>query len=409
VQDKQLYQQSLGLTEPWFVEQVELDVEQQRVDVWVNHRTHATWSCPQCGHKAALYDHVQERTWRHLDTCQFQTVLHARIPRANCSQHGVLRVSVPWAQGRSRLTMLFEHWIIDVLQQCRTVTGACNLLNLNWEQAWGVMQRAVERGQARKQPQAIAHLGVDEKAFRKGHSYMTVVCDLDRSAVEYVAEDRTSESLAEYYRSLSPQHLNAIEAVAMDMWNPYVRATLDCVPLAADKIVYDRFHIMNHMNDAVNKVRVQEHRVLTSQGDDALKGTKYWWLYTYDHVPDKYLRAFESVRDQNLRTSRAWAIKETLRNLWEYRSVAWARKFFKHWFGWARRSRLSPVKDIAAMLKRRLANILTYCDHQITNAVAEGLNSKIMAIKRLAGGYRNKENFKTAIYFFCGQLDLYPR
>ena len=127
------------------------------------------------------------------------------------------------------------------------------------------------------------------------------------------------------------------------------------------------------------------------------------------HVPDKYLRAFESVRDQNLRTSRAWAIKETLRNLWEYRSVAWARKFFKHWFGWARRSRLSPVKDIAAMLKRRLANILTYCDHQITNAVAEGLNSKIMAIKRLAGGYRNKENFKTAIYFFCGQLDLYPR
>ena len=281
MQDKQLYQQSLGLTEPWFVEQVELDVEQQRVDVWVNHRTHSTWSCPQCGHKAALYDHVQKQTWRHLDTCQFQTVLHARLPRANCSEHGVLRVSVPWAQGRSRLTMLFEHWIIDVLQQCRTVTGACNFLNLNWEQAWGVMQRAVERGQARKQPQVIAHLGVDEKAFRKGHSYMTVVCDLDRSAVEYVAEDRTSESLAEYYRSLSPQHLNAIEAVAMDMWNPYVRATLDCVPLAADKIVYDRFHIMNHMNDAVNKVRVQEHRVLTSQGDDALKGTKYWWLYTY--------------------------------------------------------------------------------------------------------------------------------
>jgi transposase len=321
----------------------------------------------------------------------------------------VLRVSVPWAEGRSRLTVLFERWIIDVLQQCRTVTGVCNLLGVSWDQAWGVMQRAVARGQARKQPQAIAHVGVDEKAFRKGHSYMTVVCDLDRSTVEYVAEDRTSESLSAYYRSLSPQHLDAIEALAMDMWDPYVRATLDYVPLAADKIVYDRFHIMKHMNDAVDKVRLQEHRVLSSQGNDALKGSKHWWLYTYDHVPDKYLRAFEAVRAQNLRTSRAWAIKETLRDLWTYASPTWARKFFKHWFGWARRSRLSPVKKVAAMLKRRLDNILTYCHHQITNAVAEGLNSKIMAIKRLAGGYRNKENFKIAIYFFCGGLDLYPR
>jgi len=300
MQDKQLYQQILGLTEPWFVERVELDVAQQQVDVWVEHRPEATWSCPKCGDKAALYDHVEPRSWRHLDTCQFQTVLHARTPRVNFSEHGVLRASVPWAEGRSRFTLLFERWIIDVLKECRNVTGTCRLLGVSWDEAWGVMQRAVSRGQARKQPRAIAHVGVDEKAFRKGHSYMTVVCDLDQSTVEYVAENRTTESLSGYFRSLSPEHLHAIEAVAMDMWDAYVRATVDYVPLAADKIVFDRFHIMKHMNDALNKVRLQEHRVLSSEGNDVLKGTKHWWLYTYDNVPDKNLRAFEAF---GIRTS----------------------------------------------------------------------------------------------------------
>lgn len=163
------------------------------------------------------------------------------------------------------------------------------------------------------------------------------------------------------------------------------------------------------MNNAVNKVRVAEHRDLSTKGDATLKGTKHWWLYNYANVPDKYLRKFEAVRDHNLRTSRAWAIKETLRDLWTYVSPTWARKFFARWFGWARRSKLKPVKQVAAMLERRLANILTYCQHQLTNAVAEGLNSKIMSIKRMAGGFRNKEHFKTAIYFYCGGLDLHPR
>ena len=409
MQDKQLYEQVLGLTAPWFVQRVKLDVSQYRVDISVNHRPEVRWSCPTCGDEVPLYDHVEERVWRHLDTCQFQTFIHSRMPRVNCSEHGVLRVSVPWAQGRSRFTLLFERLIIDVLQQCHTVTGACHLLGVSWDEAWGVMQRAVIRGQARKQSHPIRHLGVDEKAFRKGHSYMTVVCDLNRSTVEYVAEDRTTESLSGYFRSLPSEHLHAIEAIAMDMWDPYVQAIYDWVPLALEKLVYDRYHIMKHMNEAVDKVRLAEHRTLSAQGDDTLKGTKHWWLYTYANVPDKYLRAFESVRDQNLRTSRAWAIKETLRDLWTYVSPPWAGKFFANWFGWARRSQLTPIKEVAAMLKRRVDNVLTYCTHQITNAVAEGLNSKIMAIKRMAGGYRNKENFKTAIYFFCSGLDLYPR
>jgi len=409
MRDTELYQRVLGLTEPWSVERVDLNVVSRRVDVWVEHAAGVSWPCPQCRQLLAGYDHAEERIWRHLDTCQFETYVHARIPRVQCPTHGVLNVAVPWAEARSRFTLLMECLIINVLRECSTVSGACTLVNISWDEAFGVMQRAVARGQARKQDLPIAHLGVDEKAFRKGHSYMTVVCDLDRSTVEYVAEDRTTESLAGYYRSLPVERRQGIEAVAMDMWEAYVKATLEAVPLAADKIVFDRFHIMQHLNDAVDKVRRQEHRTLSAEGCDTLKGTKYWWLYGYENVPDKHLRAFEAVRDQNLKTSRAWAIKETLRELWDYRSVAWARKFFKRWFGWARRSKLTPIKKVAAMLARHLENVLTYCTHRITNGVAEGLNSKIMTIKRKACGYRNRENFKTAIYFFCGGLDLYPR
>jgi transposase len=304
---------------------------------------------------------------------------------------------------------MMECLIIDVLKQCATVTGTCDLLRINWDEAFGVMERAVARGQARKQEVPVGHLGVDEKAYRKGHSYMTVVCDLDQSTVEYVAEHRKAESLAGYFQSLTSKQLNGIEAVAMDMWDPYVKATLESVPLAKDKIVFDRFHIMKNMNTAVDTVRKQEHRTLKAQDDDTLKGTKYLWLYAYENIPDRRVDEFESIKEGKLKTARAWAIKEGLRDLWDYCSKGWARRYFKGWYAWAVRSRLQPIKKVARMLHDHLEMILNYCKHRITNGVAEGLNSKIMSIKRRACGYRNKENFKTSIYFFCGGLDLYPR
>ena len=408
MRDTQLYQQILGLVDPWFVSKVELKLAEERVDIHVEHRKDAGWECPVCGKPVGLYDHTEERVWRHLDSCQLKTYLHARVPRTSCLEHGIRKVKLPWAETRSRFTLLMERMIIDVILQCSTISGACAIMRVSWEEAFGVMQRAVMRGQERKQATVIRHVGVDEKAFRKGHSYMTVVCDLDRATVQHVAEDRTIESLAGYYSSLTDEQREGIEAVAMDMWEPYVQATLAGLPQAADKIVFDRFHIIKHMNDAVDRVRLAEHRNLTRLGIDTLKGTKHWWLYAAENLPDRYRADFAEVRARTLETSRAWAIKETLRSLWSYRSVTWARKFFDKWFGWAKRCQLSPVKKVADMIKSHVGNVLSYCRHRITNGVAEGLNSKIMSIKRKCCGFRNVENFKTAIYFHCGGLDLYP-
>jgi len=408
MRDTQLYQQILGLVDPWFVDRVELNTSDSRVDIFVEHRPDATWTCPVCGGPAGVYDHTEQRVWRHLDTCQLKTYLHARVPRTGCGEHGIHKVKVPWAETRSRFTLLMERMIIDVIRQCSTISGACAVTRVSWDEAFGVMQRAVMRGRERKEATVVKHVGVDEKAFRKGHSYLTVVCDLQRSTVEHVAEDRTTESLAAYYAALTPTQREGIEAVAMDMWEPYVQATLAGLPLAAEKIVFDRFHIMKQMNHAVDRVRLGEHRRLSSWGCDLLKGTKHWWLYAAENLPDRWRADFAEVKHRNLQTARAWAIKETLRGLWAYRSETWAGKFFARWFGWAKRSKLTPVKKVADMIRSRVANVLSYCRHPITNGVAEGINSKIMTIKRKCCGFRNVENFKTAIYFHCGGLELYP-
>ena len=407
--DTELYRQILGLEKPWFVSKVELDIGKQEVSVWVEHEPAVRWPCPECQRELACRDHAEERVWRHLDTCQFRTLLHGRVPRVDCPEHGVLQVKVPWAESRARFTLLMERFIIDVLQQCANLTAAQRILRVSWDEAWGVMDRAVARGLRRKKARAIPYLGVDEKAFRKGHQYMTVVCDLERSTVEHIAEDRKTESLASFYGRLTPKQRRGVQAVAMDMWTPYVEATVQGLPDGEEKIVFDRFHIMGHMGKAVDTVRRQEHRALMAVEDETLKGTKYLWLYNEDNVPEGKRSLFETLRGLHLKVGRAWALKESLRCLWTYLREGMARRFFKQWFWWATHSRLKPVARVAQMFRRHLDHIVTYCRHPITNGVAEGLNSKIMTIKRRACGFRNKHHFKTSVYFYCGGLDLYPR
>jgi transposase len=408
MKDVELYARILGLAAPWSVQNVELKTSESRVDIWLEHEPRVAWACPECGLQLPCRDHAEERTWRHLDTCQFKTFLHARIPRVDCPVHGARQVSIPWAEPRSRFTLLMERFVIDVITECATIDGARRLVRLSWDETMGVMARAVRRGKARKERRKISYIGVDEKAFRKGHNYMTVVCDLIRGTVEHVADDRKKSSLEEYFDTLSETQVASIKAVSMDMWQPYFLATMGRVPDAARKIVFDRFHIMQHTCKAVDKVRRQENKALAAEGDNILKGSKYLWLYSLENMPDKHRPRFESLKASSLKTGKAWAMKESLRGLWEYLSPGWAKRFLKKWCSWAKRSKLEPMKKVANMLLDHADNIVTFCDHRRTNATAEGLNSRIMAIKRRACGYRNRDNFKMAIYFFCGGLSLYP-
>lgn len=251
-------------------------------------------------------------------------------------------------------------------------------------------------------------MGVDEKAFRKGHKYLTLVNDLTRNRVLYVAEDREQSSLDGFWETITPQQLDSIEAVAMDMWDPYVASVQGHLPDAEKKIVFDKFHIAQHLGDGVDRVRRQEHKLLKAQGDETLTGTKYDWLRNPVTMDENQRREFAQLRRSNLKTARAWALKEHGMALYNYVYEKPARNHFQWWYSWAIRSRLEPMKEKARMLKRRFENVITYLRHQITNAASESLNAKIQWVKYTARGYRNKHNFITAIYFHCGGLDLSP-
>jgi transposase len=297
--------------------------------------------------------------------------------------------------------------VIDLLKEC-SIEAVSRLLALTWDQGWGVMDRAVRRGLGRKEHRIPERIGVDEKSFAKRHKYETLVYDLDRRCVEYVADGRKEESLAQYYRQFNKEELRQIKVVAMDMWEPYIGATKAHVPRAPGKIVFDKFHVVQYVTKAVDKVRKAENSELAERGLDCLKNTKWLWLANEENIPEWRRGEFEELKNKDLKVARAWSIKENLRHFWNFKTKSAAKKFFKKWYFWATHSRLKPMIDAAKTLKRHLQNILTYFTHRVTNALGESINSKIEKIKKTACGYRNRDHYKIAIYFHCGGLDLYP-
>ena len=403
---QQHYALLLGVHSPWQIKNVDLKLEEKLVEIQLAWEWGSAGQCPECGCACSIYDSAPERTWRHLDTMQFQTIIRARVPRSNCQTHGVKTMAVPWAEPQGRFTLLFERMAIEVLMASSSIQSGCKWLKIGWESAQEIMRRGVERGLERRELEGLKHLGLDEKSFKKGQSYITVLTDLDQSRVLEVVPERTQEAAEKILGTLSPEQKDLVEAVAVDMWAPFVRAIGAQVPEAA--VVHDKYHISAYLNDAVDDVRRQEHKELQEAGDQTLTGSRQLWLYNPQNFSEEQASEFRKLKDLNLKVGRAWAAKELFSKFWQYQEEGWARRFFKDWHGWVSRSRLEPMKKVAQMLKRHLGNLLTYIAHPITNAVTEGLNSKIQALKAAARGFRNFPNYRIRILFFCGKLDLYP-
>jgi transposase len=396
----------LGVGSPWEVKGVELRIGEKKVEIEVGWQWGAAAKCPECGRECSIHDCAPERSWRHLDTMQFATLIKARVPRANCPEHGVKTMAVPWAAPQGRFTLLFERFAVEVLLASATVSQACELLKISWDAAHEIMRRAVERGLTRRQMQGLRYLGMDEKSFRRGQSYITLLTDLEGGRVLDVVEDRTEAAAERVWQTLSPEQKQAVEAVAADMWGPFIETIAKQVPQA--DLVHDKFHVSKYLNGAVDQVRRAEHKELMARGDETLKGTRQLWLYNPENFSPEQKQEFSALKDLHLKVAKAWAAKEMFSQFWQYEREGWARRFFRDWFGWVSRSRLKPVIEVAQMLQRHLDNLVTYLRHQITNAVTEGLNSKIQNLKAAARGFRNFRNYRIRILFFCGKLDLYP-
>ena len=407
MQDRDLYNQILGLRKPWSVLDVDLDAMAGQVTLTIGLAAGAELACPDCEKARPRYD-ARLRRWRHLDTCQFQTILEADVPRVECPEHGVKQVRVPWAEPGSRFTALMEAVVIDWLRAMGAISAVAKQMRLSWGEVDSIMARAVKRGLARRQRVRVECLGVDETSFQRRHEYVTIVTDFATGTVLHVADDRKRESLASYFRSLSRHQLEAIESVAMDMWGAFIAVTREFVPDADRKIAFDKFHVAQHLGDALDRVRREEHRKLLEEGNDVLKGSKFLWLSNSGNLDPAQALAMDAFQNMNLRTGRAWALKESAMCIWHYVSRSCAKTEWAAWLSKAMRSRLEPMKKVARMIRTHLWGIVNAMALRTTNAGSESVNAKVQRIKRTACGFRNRERFRNAIYFHLGGLELHP-
>lgn len=402
---KEFYAQSLGIQPPWRVTEVSIVPETRAVEVRVECDPGTLWVDPETGGRATVHG-WRERRWRHLDTCDFETWVIAKVPRIKLSSGSVINARVPWAEDYGRFTIAMERRLILVLKLCPAVSKAAAIARISRYEAEGVMRRAVKRGLDRRVPEELQLLGIDEKAIGKGHQYGTVLTDLVRERVIDVGLGRTKETARALLASLPADSPKTVEAVAMDMWPAFIAAVGEKLPDAA--IVFDRFHVKTCLNQAVDLVRRQENRQLSAAGNMILKGTKYQWLRTHEDMRTKAAVEFRELLVHNLRTGTAWGLKELFDRFWSYKSRACAMRFFYSWMDSVKDSGLTPLIKAAETLSRHFAGIMNYITFPISNASAEGMNSIIQTLSSVARGLPNFNNFRARILFHLGKLDMDP-
>ena len=294
--------------------------------------------------------------------------------------------------------------MIDLLLATKNQTKTAQLLQLGFHQVNRILHRSTERGLKRRQTlDTIYHISIDEKSFKRGHDYITVLSSPDSGAVLNVSSGRKKESVEEVLNTtFTEKQQKQILSVTTDMWEAYITTTKEKLPQA--KLCHDKFHLVKYLNDAVDQIRRKE-----SKYQDELRKTKYIWLKDQRNLTEKQRLKFEAVNNTNYQTSRAWRIKENFRDITFNQPRTEAFIIYHRWAQDAKHSQLPPIIKVVEMFSRHESGIINAMYLNKNNSMAERLNGKIQEIKLTARGYRTFENFKSAILFFHGKLDLYPQ
>ena len=393
----ELFSSLLGLTSGWEVDSVALSLAASEVEIRVRHVGRLV--CPVCGLECSLYDHSDERRWRHLDTMQFATVVVARVPRCNCLTDGVKQIEVPWAGVKSRFTFGMEEFVIRVLELTKSQARTARILGLSPHQVHEVMHRAVMRGLSRRSVGVVAHLGIDEKSFQK-RDFGTILCDLAGKRVLEVERGRKEETARQAFASLA--YPEQVQTVCLDMSESYRNAVL--TNLQDADLIHDRFHVAMMLSEAVDKTRRTE-----AKKHPELKDSRYVWLKNPENLTDKQRTTFDHLIKTELKTAEAYGLKQVFRMFFEQDTVKDAATFFTDWVQEVNRRELSHIQKVAKTLSKNLNGLLNAVKWKLTNAYAESINASIQELKTVARGFRRFENFRIAILFFLGKLDLNPR
>lgn len=394
-----LFTAALGLQYPWEVSKVDFAPTKGRMDIYISREPGSKHPCPKCKIQCNVHD-SRARTWRHLNFFQYRTYLHCDIPRVKCPTHGVLQVEPPWARPGSGFTLLFEAFMIE-LAKAMPINSLAKTVGEHDTRIWRVINHYVKEAREKQDFSNVANIGIDETSSKRGHNYVSVFVDLDKSKVIYATEGKDAKTVKSFAKDLQ-QHNgepNSIGNICCDMSPAFIKGAEDNFPHAA--ITFDKFHVMKIINEAVDQVRRQEQQV-----NESLKNTRYIWLKNPMNLTGRQNARLRSLSQMNLKTARAYNIKLSLQEFWEIEDQDIATTYLKKWYFWATHSRLEPIKQAAYTIKRHWDGIIQYITSRINNGILEGINSLIQATKRKARGYRNTKNLITIIYLTCSNLKM---
>ena len=358
--------------------------------------------CSRCGTLGRVRDRLQTRLWKHVPLWGIPVTLSYAPGRVTCPKCGKVRVeAIPWAQGKCRLTTGLI-WLLASWCKLLAWDQVAKLFGVHWNTVATAVRQAVAYGLEHREMAGVLYIGIDELSRQKGHVYVTNVYDLQEKRLLWSGEGRSQDTLRAFFEEHGEALKQRVKGVCCDMWQPYIDMVKEHLPEAT--LVFDKFHIMQHLLKAVDDVRREEARELKKTNPELLKRTRYIWLKNPENLTDKQRGRLGHLEQLNLRCNRAYLLKESFREFWEYKRKGWAKRFLKKWFWWATHSRLKPMRDFAWMLRRHEEDILSYFDERISNGAVEGMNNKAKVVSHRCYGFRTASNYITALYHCLGKL-----
>lgn len=345
----------------------------------------------------SYYDKTERRI-RDLSCGDARIYLEVEVRRVQCKRCGkVKREKLPWLSKNPFYTKRFSYY---VGRKCRamTVKDVAKELKLDWHAVKGLEKEYMQEQLRRNPVSAPRTIGIDEISLRKGHIYRIVVSDLERrKPIWYGGEDRAEESMDIFYKWLGPKKTKKIQLAVMDMWKAFEKSTKKNAPGAA--ILYDKFHVIRHLGDALDKVRKIEYARLSGKDRSYIKGQKYTLLSNRENLTLDGQKALKKLLKANKRLNAAYLLKESFGQLWSYQTEGWARRFFDNWKNGLRWQRLEPYEKFAKMIERHWDGIAAYSrpENKVPLGFVEGMNNKIRVIQRRAYGLRDEEYLRLKI------------
>jgi transposase len=362
--------------------------------------------CSGCGRPGPVYDRLEERRFEFVPLWGILVFLAHRMRRVNCKRCGVTVEMVPWGDGKNQLTTTYR-WYLATWARRLSWSEVGSIFRTSWDSVCRAVEHAVAWGLAHRDLSGVTALGVDEIAWAKGHTYLTLVYDIggERKRLLAAAEGRTEASLRSCLDSLGESVCLGVKYVCSDMCRAYLNVIADKLGHAVH--VLDRFHIMQMFSKALDAIRAEEAKRLVRDGYEAvLKGSRWCFLKRPPNLTDKQTVKLSEIVKYNLRTVRAYLLREEFQRVWEYSSAWWAGKFLDEWTARVMRSRLEPMKKIARSIRNHRPLILNWfrARGMVSSGAVEGLNNKAKLVARKSYGFRTAEVAKLALLHNLGHL-----